>query len=66
MEEGYNDDDFGDGGLRYEARQAEVYSLFALPPWQLARTCMVALISVTLLMNISSHYLFRVTWFRYG
>lgn len=41
-----------------------MYSLCALPPWQLARTCMVVMISLDLLGNISSHYLFGITWFR--
>ncbi|CAM9484435.1 unnamed protein product [Pylaiella littoralis] len=42
--------------------QAEVYSLLALPPWQVARTIMVAFISVSLAGNIFSHYVFGVTW----
>ena len=44
--------------------EVEVYSLRALPPWQLARTCMVTVISLSLLANISCHYLFGITWFR--
>ena len=56
----------GDEDIGYRTRRAEVYSLRALPPWQLARTCMVTFIGLTLLSNISCHYLFGVTWFRYA
>lgn len=45
--------------------QAEVYSLSALPPWQVARTIMVAFLSISLAANIFSHYVFGVTWYRY-
>eukprot|EP00903_Cladosiphon_okamuranus_P014070 g13077.t2 len=47
----------------YRRRRPEEYSLFALPPWQLARTVMVTLISLSLIANISCHYIFGVTWF---
>lgn len=50
--------------IGYRMRRPEVYSLYTLPPWQLARTVMVTLISLSLLMNISGHYLFGVTWYR--
>lgn len=40
--------------------------LVKLPPWQLARTCMVAFLAVGLLSNIVAHYVFRVTWHRCG
>ncbi|CAM9276692.1 unnamed protein product [Ectocarpus sp. 13 AM-2016] len=44
--------------------QAEVYSLSALRPWQLARTCMVTVLSVSIVAKLFSHYIFGVTWFR--
>lgn len=47
-----------------ESARPEVYSLFALPPWQLARTIMVALLGLSLLANLLSHYTLGITWFR--
>ena len=35
-----------------------------LPPWQLARTCMVFLLGLGLVTNIFAHYVFRITWHR--
>lgn len=35
-----------------------------LPPWQVARTCMVFLLGVGLVTNIVAHYIFRITWHR--
>eukprot|EP00752_Nemacystus_decipiens_P009899 g8831.t1 len=41
-------------------------SLAKLPPWQLARTCMVALLGFGLLTNIFAHYVFGITWHRWS
>ncbi|CAM9319739.1 unnamed protein product, partial [Hapterophycus canaliculatus] len=57
-ESGYNPDN--DVSAR-----AEAYSLFALPPWQLARTCMVALLGLSLFANLLSHYTLGVTCWRH-
>eukprot|EP00752_Nemacystus_decipiens_P004301 g3930.t1 len=41
-------------------------TLSALPPWQLARTCMVAILALGLATNVFSHYLFEITWHSWG
>ena len=51
-------------GLRGNKTLARSASLAKLPPWQLARTCMVALLGFGLLTNIFAHYVFGITWHR--
>eukprot|EP00903_Cladosiphon_okamuranus_P013924 g12951.t1 len=51
------------GGNKEPVRSA---SLAKLPPWQLARTCMVALLGFGLLTNIFAHYMFGITWHRWS
>ena len=52
------------GGPRGSKAPARSASLAKLPPWQLARTCMVALLGFGLLTNIFAHYVFGITWHR--
>lgn len=37
-----------------------------LPPWQLARTFLVAVLAIGLGSNILAHYVFRITWHRWS
>lgn len=41
-------------------------ALSALPPWQLARTCMVVTLILGQLTSVFSHYVFDITWHRHG
>ncbi|CAN0188230.1 unnamed protein product, partial [Scytosiphon promiscuus] len=59
------DEESGFTGDEESAAQPEVYSLLALPPWQLARTCMVALLGLSLFANLISHYTLGITCWRH-
>ena len=51
-------------GLRGNKTPSRSASLAKLAPWQLARTCMVALLGFGLLTNIFAHYVFGINWHR--
>ncbi|CAM9815125.1 unnamed protein product [Scytosiphon promiscuus] len=56
----------GGGVVRGKMEPLPSSSLAKLPPWHVARMCMVGLLGFGLLTNIFAHYVFGITWHRWS